>query len=122
MLQAITEDENIYSDTLITIPTPRFVVFYNGETKMPERTVLRLSDSFSHMDENPELELKVLVYNINEGMNPDLLNSCQKLKEYMQFVQIFRDNLGKYDKETAAKITITSCIKNNVLCNFLEKH
>lgn len=52
---------------------------------MPERTVLRLSDSFSHMDENPELELKVLVYNINEGMNPDLLNSCQKLKEYMQF-------------------------------------
>ena len=49
---------------------------------MPEQMVLRLSDSFSHQEEEPELELKVVVYNINKGMNQDLLESCQTLKEY----------------------------------------
>lgn len=122
LLQVITADENIYSDRLVTIPTPRFVVFYNGEAAMPERTLLRLSDSFSHPEKNPELELRVMVYNINQGMNPDLLNSCQKLKEYMLFVQAFRKNLRHYDKETAVKITVDSCIESNILTEFLKKH
>lgn len=122
LLQAITADKNIYSSTLISIPTPRFVVFYNGASEMPEKMVLRLSDSFSHREEEPELELKVVVYNINKGMNQDLLESCQTLKEYAQFVQIFRKNLRQYEKETAAKITIDTCIKKNVLSDFLKKH
>lgn len=122
LLQAITADKNIYSSTLISIPTPRFVVFYNGASEMPEKMVLRLSDSFSHREEEPELELKVVVYNINKGMNQDLLESCQTLKEYAQFVQIFRKNLRQYEKETAAKITIDTCIQKNVLSDFLKKH
>ena len=122
LLQAIIVDENIYSDSLISIPTPRFVVFYNGETKMPERMVLRLSDSFSCREENPELELKVVVYNINKGMNQELLEGCRTLREYMQFVQLFRENLQQYDKETAAKVTICTCIEENVLVDFLKKH
>lgn len=122
LLQAITADKNIYSSTLISIPTPRFVVFYNGASEMPEKMVLRLSDSFSHREEEPELELKVVVYNINKGMNQDLLESCQTLKEYAQFVQIFRKNLRQYEKETAAKITIDTCITKNVLSDFLKKH
>ena len=71
LLQAITADVNIYSSSLITIPTPRFVVFFNGDIDMPEKMVLRLSDSFSHREKEPELELKVVVYNINKGMNQD---------------------------------------------------
>lgn len=122
LLQAITADKNIYSSTLISIPTPRFVVFYNGASEMPEKMVLRLSDSFSHREEEPELELKVVVYNINKGMNQNLLESCQTLKEYAQFVQIFRKNLRQYEKETAAKITIDTCIQKNVLSDFLKKH
>ena len=82
----------------------------------------RLSDSFSHREEEPELELKVVVYNINKGMNQDLLESCQTLKEYAQFVQMFRENLRQYDKETAAKVTIDTCIKENILSDFFRKH
>ena len=89
---------------------------------MPEKMVLRLSDSFSHREEEPELELKVLVYNINKGMNQDLLESCQTLKEYAQFVQMFRENLRQYEKETAAKVTIDTCIQGNILSDFLKKH
>lgn len=122
LLQQITKDENIYSDTRITIPTPRFVVFYNGKADIPEQMVLRLSDSFSHKERNPELELKVIVYNINRGMNPKLLDNCHTLKEYMQFVQIFRENLLQYGKETAVRITIDTCIEENILKDFLVKH
>ena len=122
LLQAITAEENIYSSSLITIPTPRFVVFFNGDDDMPEKMVLRLSDSFSHWEEEPELELKVVVYNINKGMNQDLLESCQTLKEYAQFVQMFRENLRQYEKETAAKVTIDTCIKENILSDFFRKH
>ena len=122
LLQAITADENIYSSSLISIPTPRFVVFYNGAADMPEKMVLRLSDSFSHREEEPELELKVVVYNINKEMNQDLLESCQTLKEYAQFVQMFRENLRQYEKETAAKVTIDTCIQGNILSDFLKKH
>ena len=89
---------------------------------MPERMVLRLSDSFSCREENPELELKVVVYNINKGMNQKLLEGCRTLREYMQFVQLFRENLQQYDKETAAKVTIRTCIEENVLVDFLKKH
>ena len=89
---------------------------------MPEKMVLRLSDSFSHREEEPELELKVVVYNINKGMNQDLLENCQTLKEYAQFVQMFRDNLRQYEKETAAKVTIDTCIQGNILSDFLKKH
>ena len=36
-------------------------------------TLFRLSDSFSHREEEPELELKVLVYNINKLEFPQIV-------------------------------------------------
>ena len=38
----------------------------------------------------PALELKVLVININEGYNQKLMESCQILKEYAQYVSKVR--------------------------------
>ena len=38
--------DNLYGRKLIKIPEPRFVVFYNGTDKMPEQSVLRLSDAY----------------------------------------------------------------------------
>ena len=38
--------DNLYGRKLIKIPEPRFVVFYNGRDKMPEQSVLRLSDAY----------------------------------------------------------------------------
>ncbi|MBO4507611.1 MAG: hypothetical protein J5747_03130 [Spirochaetaceae bacterium] len=39
-------DMNILTSTLVTIPEPRFVVFYNGSTKKPDTFKMRLSDAF----------------------------------------------------------------------------
>lgn len=49
------KDENIYSSSLIKIPTPKFVVFYNGKAKQPERQRLRLSEAFSKKTEEVSL-------------------------------------------------------------------
>lgn len=48
-LQEITKDENLYGEIPVRIPTPRFVVFYNGRKKRPERMhkgrhIKRISD------------------------------------------------------------------------------
>ena len=36
----ITKDENLYGEKMIKIPTPRFIIFYNGEEKRPEKEIL----------------------------------------------------------------------------------
>ena len=55
----------LYKQILLKIPTPEFVALYNGDEKMPEKQVLRLSDSFIGKN-NPMMggiELTVPVYN-----------------------------------------------------------
>lgn len=37
---------DIYSSTLLKLPTPKYIVFYNGTKDEPDRRELRLSDSF----------------------------------------------------------------------------
>ena len=41
-------------------------------------------------DYEPELELKVCVFNINKGHNEDMLSKCPTLKEYMEFIDEIR--------------------------------
>ncbi len=84
VLQTITKDENLYGQTLIKLPTPRFVVFYNGTNEQPKQQILRLSDAFQKKLDFPELELCVTVYNINWGNNQELMDACHTLREYAQ--------------------------------------
>ncbi len=60
------EKRDLYSGKRIQIPSPRFVVFYNGTEEQPERKILRLSDSFYRQTEESNLELTVLC--IEEGI------------------------------------------------------
>ena len=39
--------ESIYGTGLIALPTPKCVVFYNGQRDVPERQTLKLSDAFT---------------------------------------------------------------------------
>ena len=61
------KNRNIYGKSLVKIPTPRFVIFYNGVEEQPEQYKLKLSDAYEQPMENPELELTCTVYNINKG-------------------------------------------------------
>ena len=67
VLSEITKDANRYGEKMVQIPAPRFIIFYNGIKKRPEREVLKLSDMFEMPTDDHQLELKALLLNINKG-------------------------------------------------------
>ena len=121
LLQVYVKDESLYSSKLIKLPTPHFVVFYNGVERKPERKMLKLSEAFEVETEDPELELKVTILNINPGKNEDLKNKCPVLKEYTQYVEKVRENSAGMPLQEAVEQAIEYCIQNNILRDFLTE-
>ena len=116
--------KKIYSTRLLKIPTPQYIVFYNGTTNMPDRKELRLSDAFQQPTEQPDIEVVAHMLNINYGHNKELMERCQKLKEYAQFIDIIRHYLKEnehWSNEQAISKAIDDCIKNNILRDILQK-
>ena len=112
---------NLFGHTLVKIPTPKFIVFYNGKENQPEKYEYKLSDCFEKETDNPQLELKCIVYNINKGNNAELLNRCGFLKDYMIFIDYVRtyyddEGMGLAD---AIEHAINRCINEDVLKDFL---
>lgn len=122
LLQNIVKDSDLYGTTLVKIPSPRFVVFYNGKEHQPERRVYKLSDAFSKKQDNPELELTVTVLNINAGNNAELLGNCKTLREYMQYTDRVRGYALQMPIEEAVELAVTECIKEDILAEFLKKN
>ena len=122
LLQNYVKDCNLYARSLVKIPAPRFIVFYNGKEKQPERRVRKLSDAFSKKQENPELELIVTVLNINAGNNAEILGKCKTLREYMQYVERVRSYAEHMSIEAAVERAITECISEGILTDFLKRN
>ena len=76
------QKQDLLGRSLIKIPLPHFVVFYNGSENRPEKEILKLSDAYEKASENPELEIICTVYNINPDRNPELLENCEVLYNY----------------------------------------
>ncbi len=68
--QVLTKDQTLYSSSLIRLPTPRFVVFYNGSGMTEESCILRLSDAYQSPEAEPELELKLPGFKDRPGGQP----------------------------------------------------
>lgn len=113
---------NIYGKSLLPLPLPKLVVFYNGENEQEDEVTLRLSDAFkeeirrniiirdaenkktsddteisAEVDRifkkaDPDIEVKVRMLNINYGHNKELLSSCKPLEEYAWFISQVRKN------------------------------
>jgi phage antirepressor YoqD-like protein len=125
ILQRMLKKRDIYGKSLVKLPIPKFVVFYNGTEAQPEQSEQRLSDAFERPVEDPQLELVCKVYNINQGKNKELLDRCPVLKEYMIFVDCVREFSGRNDCENlqdAIERAIDHCIEENVLREFLIEH
>ena len=67
----------------------------------------------------PALELKVLVININEGYNQKLMESCQILKEYAQYVSKVRTYKKTLSLNEAVEKAVEECIQEGILQEFL---
>lgn len=120
LLQNRIRDEDLYSKKLVKIPAPKFVVFYNGTDLKPEQQTLRLSDAYEKQQEQPALELTVIVYNINLGHNQTLLETCQLLKQYAQYVEQVRKFAKKLPLSEAIKQAVDHCIRYGILSEFLS--
>ena len=121
MYKILVKDKDLYGRTLIKIPPPKFVVFYNGTEDRPSVETLRLSDAFIHKADTPDLELVCTVYNINLGKNDELLKKCPVLAEYMLFIDKIRKN-EKAGDERPIENAIDWCIEHDILKEFLKEH
>ena len=118
------EEKYLYGSKLYKIPTPEFVVFYNGTTTRSEKETLKLSDAFeTPVDEGLGfLQLKVPVYNINVGMNEGLFRNSGKLRQYSEFIAKVREFNKLYDDYAqAVKEAVKHCIANDILAEFLRE-
>ena len=129
---------NKYGSTLISLPVPKLVVFYNGEKDQPDETVLRLSDAFSEGAKadvgagvKADVEVMVRMINVNQGRSPQLMESCQPLKEYAWLMQRIRKNIkvnqdNGVDKELIVIKAVDQAIeempKEFLLKPFLDAH
>ena len=89
----------------------------------PDRQELRLSDSFIKQEEQPDLECRAVMLNINYGHNKELMEACRKLYEYSRFVESIREHLNTGMKLGAAMDqAIEDCIRLDILKELLLKH
>lgn len=122
LYSAITRDTNLYGEKIIKIPTPKFIIFYNGEEKRPEREVLKLSAMYQREDASPSLELEAILLNINSGYNENLKKVCKSLSDYAEYTNRVRSYAKDISIEQAVEKAITECIREGILAEFLSKN
>ncbi|MBD5453776.1 MAG: hypothetical protein HDR30_05595 [Lachnospiraceae bacterium] len=122
--QKLIDDSSLYSTSIVKIPAPKFITFYNGIKHIPDTVHLKLSNSYYTRENEPDLELKVTMLNLNAGNHQKLLENCQTLKEYMMYVERVRKYAGQPDitLDEAVSRAVNECIKENILADFLRKN
>ena len=120
--QKFVNHKSLYSSVIQKIPAPNFIVFYNGTEKKEDSWINYLSEAYQNLSGEPNLELKVLTLNINEGHNGELMEQCQILREYAQYVAKVREYARETELDVAVEQAVNDCIQNNILTEFLRKN
>ena len=120
--QKYINNRSLYSTTLQKIPAPKFMVFYNGTDEVEDKVELKLSSAYEHLSGEPDLELKVLMLNVNEGHNKELMEHCKLLRQYARYVAKVREYAIQMELNDAVECAIESCIREGVLVDFLREN
>ena len=72
-----------------------FLKCFRANSTINSKHIFYKSEAYENLIGEPRLELKVVTLNINEGHNNELMEQCQILREYAQYVARVR----KYTKE-----------------------
>ena len=118
----LTVKANLYGERIVQIPAPEFLIFYNGKDEMPERQLLKLSDMYSVMEENPKLELEATLLNISGTNNRKLKEACRTLRDYAIYTDKIRAYTETMELVEAVDRAINECIEEDILRDFLMKH
>ena len=133
--EKITKPKEKFERKLVKIPVPEFYVFYNGKEDFPSESEMKLSDAFIKLDENLDynsdlkkhikkhnfpLEICVKVININVDKENPVLNRCEALKEYSEFMEQVKFNIENKIPE-ALTVAIKQSIKQGFLSDYLSR-
>ena len=122
LYSVMTRDSNLYGTKKVILPTPKFLIFYNGVQEQPEVQELKLSDVYTVSNQEPSLELKATMLNINPGKNEDLKNACKALKDYAEYTSRIRRYTETMSLPDAVEQVINECIQEGILSEFLSVH
>jgi len=125
--EKITDNRAIYKEKLQKIPTPEFIVLYNGSKPFPNEETLHLSDAYIATDELHKslvsLDLTVRIININPGFNDELLQKSKTLNDYTAFVEnVRREKQSGSTLRDAVKSAIKWGLSQDILGTFLTEH
>ena len=110
--QKLVDHKSLYSSVLQKVPALNFIVFYNGTEKKKERWENLLSEAYENQIGEPNLELRVVTLNINEGHNRELMEQCQILREYAHKV---RNYTKEMKLDAAVENAVNECIQEEIL-------
>lgn len=112
---------NLYGSRRVELPTPKYVVFYNGTEERPDVEELKISEAFRESDSC--LEFTATIYNINQGHNPELMKQCKTLAGYSVLIEKVREYQAKgLTLADAIDTACVYCIEHDLLKEFLLKH
>jgi len=117
-----TSGLSLHVKSQVKIPTPNYVVFYNGVDVRPPMEKLYLSDAFQIPDNRKEFEWTATVINLNHPDNRPLLNRCKPLHDYTYLVSKIQTNKKTMSLKQAVNKAVDECIAENVLAEFLKGH
>ena len=115
---------SLYAESRIPLPFPNYIVFYNGGKEMPDEEELLLSDAFPEDMKNqlPALECRARLININQSHNKALMQRCQRLREYTEFIAMIREYLSQgMDMQEAAHMAWHQGMKKGILTDLLSR-
>lgn len=122
-MEKLIDPKAIYRRKLISIPTPEFFVFYNGDEPFPSEQVLKLSDAYLDKPDAPMLELTVKVININLPEGHAILAQCRPLYEYSWFIQRIKEHLASgMNRDDSIISAIKDCEKEGIMVDFVRAH
>ena len=114
--------DDLYGKKAIEIPTPVYIVFYNGRGMDTDNVMLYLSDSFSAGRGSGCLECTCEVLNINRGYNRTLMERCRRLWEYSEFSSEIEENIKSgMNRKDAVETAMDICIEREILKDILVR-
>ena len=92
--QKLIDGRSVYKSSVVNIPAPKFITFYNGIEPIPETVHLKLSDAYYTEEKD------------------------------MLYVERVRKYAGQPDMtlDEAVRRAVDECIKENILADFLRKN
>ena len=115
-------NQQLYGSAIIKIPSPKFVVFYNGTTEQADMLKYRLSDAFEKPSEPGEFEWTATVINVSANHNEVLQKKCKALYDYGIFVANVRKRIAKGQAtDEAVKAAVVDGINDKLLDGLFEE-